>query len=229
MLAVLYDLHGNLPALEAVLEDAAAAGATRYLLGGDYAAFGAWPAQTVARLDGLPDAVWIAGNHERWLAGATHDVPSGPLVRPAIQAQARELGAAGRDRILGLPPTARDGDTLFCHASPASDMASFGPAVEPEDRERLAGAGDARRVVFGHTHVQFRRQGPEGVELVNPGSVGLPLDGDPRAAYARIAADGTLSLHRVAYDVELTVAALEARGEPWADRIAGWVRAARAG
>lgn len=229
MLAVLYDLHGNLPALEAVLEDAADAGATRYLLGGDYAAFGAWPIQTVTVLSGLPNAVWIAGNHERWLGGDTHDVPGGPVVRPAIRAQARDLDDVSTARILGLPSTARDDTTLFCHASPRSDMESFAPGVEPEDRERLGPVDGARRIVFGHTHHQFRRLGPEGVELVNPGSVGLPLDGHPRAAYARIAEDGTLSLHRVAYDVELAAAALEDRGEGWAHVVAGWVRAGRAG
>ncbi|MCW2997066.1 MAG: metallophosphoesterase family protein [Solirubrobacterales bacterium] len=228
MLAVLYDLHGNLPALEAVLEDAERAGATRYLLGGDYAAMGAWPIQTVTMLSALPDATWIAGNHERWLAGDTHDVPPGPVVRPAIAAEARGLDDATTARILGLPSTAWDESTLFCHASPRSDMVSFGRAVEPEDRERLGDVAGARRVVFGHTHIQFRRRGPDGVELVNPGSVGLPLDGDPRAAYALMTDDGDLTLHRVAYDTELAAAALEGFGEAWATAIARWVRDGRA-
>jgi diadenosine tetraphosphatase ApaH/serine/threonine PP2A family protein phosphatase len=228
MIAVLYDLHGNLPALEAVLRDAEDAGATRHLLGGDYAAFGAWPTQTVEVLAALPDATWIAGNHERWLAGDTHDVPSGPLVRAAIAAEDRDLDDASKAQILGLPATTRLGDTLFCHASPGSDMASFSPTVEPDDRDRLGDVQGARRVVFGHTHLQFRRAGPEGVELVNPGSVGLPLDGDPRAAYARLHDDGTLTLHRVAYDVELAAAALEGTGEGWAQTVARWLREARA-
>jgi diadenosine tetraphosphatase ApaH/serine/threonine PP2A family protein phosphatase len=228
MLAVLYDMHGNLPALEAVLEDAERAGATRYLLGGDYAAMGAWPIQTVMMLSALPDATWIAGNHERWLSGDTHDVPPGPVVRPAIAAEARDLDDASMVRILGLPATAWDGSTLFCHASPHSDMVSFARAVEPEDRERLGDVAGARRVVFGHTHIQFRRHGPGGVELVNPGSVGLPLDGDPRAGYAQISDDGDLTLHRVAYDTELAAAALEGTGEAWAATIARWVRDARA-
>jgi diadenosine tetraphosphatase ApaH/serine/threonine PP2A family protein phosphatase len=228
MLAVLYDVHGNLPALEAVLEDAERAGATRYLLGGDYAAMGAWPIQTVTMLSALPDALWIAGNHERWLAGDTHDVPPGPVVRLAIAAEARDLDDTSTARIVGLPATVQDGPTLFCHASPHSDMMSFSPTVEPEDRERLGDVAGAQRVVFGHTHIQFRRPGPEGVELVNPGSVGLPLDGDPRAAYAQITEDGELSLHRVAYDTELTAAALEGTGEAWAATIATWVREGRA-
>ena len=63
MLALLYDIHGNLPALDAVLEDCPA---DRFLLGGDYTAFGAWPRETVARLREL-DAEWIRGNVDRWL------------------------------------------------------------------------------------------------------------------------------------------------------------------
>lgn len=227
MLAVLYDLHGNLPALDAVLADAEQAGASRYLLGGDYAGFGAWPRQTVARLEALPDATWIAGNHERWLSGDLHDAPAGPLVRPATEAQQAALAPETIARLTALPATARLGGTLFCHASPRSDMASFGAAVEPEDRERLGDVGDAARVVFGHTHVQFRRAGPGGVELVNPGSVGLPLDGDVRAAYARIDDAGTLTLHRVDYDRGLTIAALEDRGDQWATIVAAWLREGR--
>jgi hypothetical protein len=82
VLACLYDVHGNLPALEAVLADAEAAGATRYCLGGDYALFGAWPAETVERLRGLENAMWIRGNGERWTADAAA-APDNPVVQGA--------------------------------------------------------------------------------------------------------------------------------------------------
>src|SRR3954463_9543558 len=75
MLALLYDIHGNLPALEAVLADLDGRAVDRYLIGGDMAPFGAWPAETVARLHALDDAVWIRGNTERWLVGPP---PGGP-------------------------------------------------------------------------------------------------------------------------------------------------------
>jgi hypothetical protein len=87
MLALLFDTHGNLPALEAVLEDAQAAGATRHLLGGDYAVFGGWPAETVARLRELPDATWIRGNVDRW---AATEAPDGEPAHSGI-ASARAL------------------------------------------------------------------------------------------------------------------------------------------
>jgi diadenosine tetraphosphatase ApaH/serine/threonine PP2A family protein phosphatase len=83
----------------------------------------------------------------------------------------------------------------------------------------LAGAPE-RRVVFGHTHLQFRRGGPDGVELVNPGSVGLPLDGDARAAYALAHGDGSIEHRRVDYDRDAAIAALQERfGDvAWAQR-----------
>src|SRR5438045_3968877 len=73
MLAMLFDIHGNLPALEAVLDDARAQGADRWLLGGDFAVFGGWPAETVAKLQELPEASWIRGNVDRWAATAPPD------------------------------------------------------------------------------------------------------------------------------------------------------------
>ena len=68
MWGLLYDVHGNLPALEAVLAHAEGEGVDHWLLGGDYALFGGWPVETVDRLAALPDAVWIRGNGERWTA-----------------------------------------------------------------------------------------------------------------------------------------------------------------
>jgi diadenosine tetraphosphatase ApaH/serine/threonine PP2A family protein phosphatase len=74
--------------------------------------------------------------------------------------------------------------------------------------------------VFGHTHLQFRRSGPGGVELLNPGSVGLPLDGDARAAYALVHDDGLIELRRVEYDRDLAIGGLQDRfGDVgWAQR-----------
>ncbi|HEY1277893.1 MAG TPA: metallophosphoesterase family protein [Thermoleophilaceae bacterium] len=211
MLALLYDVHGNLPALEAVLADAQAAGAGRYLLGGDYAAFGAWPSETIARLREL-DADWIRGNVDRWTAGDDHDLLD-PM-RPAI-ARCRELLGDDLATELGaLPETLTAEDVLYCHASPMSDMDSFMPeAREDKDAERLMGVG-TRRVVFGHTHLAFKRTGPAGIELVNPGSVGIPLDGDHRPSYGLVREDGEVELRRVAYDHQASADAIrEVLGE----------------
>src|SRR5579859_8083217 len=93
-LALLYDVHGNLPALEAVLADATAAGARRYLLGGDYALFGPWPAETVAALRALPEpASWIRGNVDRWGAFPEGIPADEELLHRAIADCRGELGA----------------------------------------------------------------------------------------------------------------------------------------
>ena len=83
MLAALYDIHGNLPALEAVLADARAAGARSWVLGGDFALMGPWPVETLERLRALEGAHWIRGNADRWLADAS-DAPGTELMRGAL-------------------------------------------------------------------------------------------------------------------------------------------------
>ena len=205
MLGVLYDIHGNLPALDAVLEETQLAGADRYLLGGDYALFGAWPAETVARLREL-DATWIRGNVDRWVDDpGEDDLPD--EVRGAI-GRCRELLDAETIAELGaLPAALAEGGVRYCHASPLSDLRSFPPEAGPEDEELLAGAEEAR-VVFGHTHLQFTRVGGVGTELVNPGSVGIPLDGDHRAAFALAHPDGRIELRRVEYDFQASADAV---------------------
>jgi predicted phosphodiesterase len=204
VLALLYDVHGNLPALEAVLDDAADAG--EFLLGGDYATAGAWPRETVERLKELSGATWIRGNADRWLVDR-HDAPD-PL--DAIAARTSDLlGDELAVELAGLPETVEIGDTLYCHASPRSDMQSFGAEPGPLDSELLEGV-TARRLVFGHTHVQFHRTDSKGIELLNPGSVGMPWDGDHRAAYAVIDGD-QVECRRVEYDWEASVAAVRER------------------
>jgi diadenosine tetraphosphatase ApaH/serine/threonine PP2A family protein phosphatase len=209
MLAVLYDIHGNLPALEAVLADADAAGADRHFLGGDYASLGAWPVETLARLRELPSAGWIRGNWERWLPDMSA-APDIEFVQSAGAWAQQTLAADDIAALARLPGTCSLDGTLFSHASPTSDMQSFMPEPADDEHELIDGASE-RRLVFGHTHVQFRRQGEGGVDLVNPGSVGLPFDGDTRAAYALVTDDGELELRRVEYDHTAVAAAIRER------------------
>jgi putative phosphoesterase len=202
--ALLYDIHGNLPALEAVLADAS--DLDEFLLGGDYATAGAWPRETVERLREIPNATWIRGNADRWLA-ERHDAPS-PIDEVAART-AELLGDELVAELAELPERTEIGATLFCHASPHSDMQSFGAEPGPLDAELLEGV-EATRVVFGHTHVQFQRSGTGGIELLNPGSVGMPWDGDHRAAYAVLDGERVM-LRRVEYDWEASVAAVRER------------------
>jgi diadenosine tetraphosphatase ApaH/serine/threonine PP2A family protein phosphatase len=205
MLALLYDVHGNLPALEAVLEDARSAGADRFLLGGDYSLFGAWPRETVEHLREL-DATWIRGNGERWTA-SPEEAPD--PVQGAIERCRQLLGPELTGELGGLPETFTEDGVLYCHGSPASDVRSFQPHPAPEDAELLVGV-KASRLVFGHTHLAFRRQAA-GIELLNPGSVGMPFDGDHRAAFALVHDDGPIEHRRVGYDHAASAAAVRER------------------
>lgn len=220
MIACLYDVHGNLPALESVLEDAGARGAERYVLGGDYALFGGWPAESVERLRELVPALWIRGNGERWTADPG-GAPDEDLVLGAIVACRDALGDELAGELAGLPEQVVDGGVRICHGSPLSDVRSFAPEDAEDDAELLEGVAE-RRVLFGHTHLPFRRRSEGGVELINPGSVGMPFDGDPRAAYALLGEDGSVEHRRVAYDHEASARRVrEVFGAaPWTETVA---------
>lgn len=220
--AVLADVHANLPALEAVLADAEAAGAEAFVLLGDIA-LGPMPAQTLDLLGQLGDrAIWVHGNCEREVVGAfdaAHAPPPPGHARPdapdspaetsetadtaetAAAATAALLSRAHRDRLAGLPLTvtldiAGLGATLFCHASPRRDDEMV-LVDSPPQRWAAALAGvSAKTVVLGHTHMQFDRL-VDGRRVINAGSVGMPY-GPPGAAWALLGPDVTL--RRTGYD-----------------------------
>jgi putative phosphoesterase len=193
--AALYDVHGNLPALDAVLADV---DADVIVVGGDFAA-GPWPAETVERLRGLGgDVRFIRGNADRELVETTKG-----LAPPEVMDFVRErMSEAQLDFLRSLPLTeALDvdalGRVLFCHATPRSD-AEILTRISPDERwqEALAGV-DADVVVCGHTHVQFDRRIRD-VRLVNAGSVGMPYEDAPGAYWALL--DPDVQLRRTAYD-----------------------------
>jgi predicted phosphodiesterase len=214
VLGVLYDIHGNLPALEAVLADADEAGVDRWLLGGDYGTPSPWPLETLSRLKKLESATWIRGNGERWLREP-------PTDRPEVM-QSYELFTGGLPEdvvewLYNLPSRAELDGVLYVHGSPLSDVESFAPEPEEDEARLLAGVRD-RLIVFGHSHQQFRRPGPEGTDLLNPGSVGMPLDGDNRAAWATL--EGDFTFHRTEYDTQEAADAYRALGGDFGDMAA---------
>jgi diadenosine tetraphosphatase ApaH/serine/threonine PP2A family protein phosphatase len=206
VLAVLYDIHGNTTALDAVLAEAAEAGADRFLLGGDYGTPSPAPLETLERLRALPNATWIRGNGERWLREP-------PLDRPEVMEVYELFGGGIPDDevewLYGLPERVELDGVLYVHGSPLSDVDSFAPQPQEGEERLLAGEHD-RTIVFGHSHQQFRRPGPNDTDLVNPGSVGMPLDGDVRAAWATW--DGDFAFRRTEYDVERAAAAYGSMG-----------------
>ena len=229
MLALLYDVHGNLAALDAVLADARGQGADRWLLGGDYALFGPQPEATVERLRALTPP-----------SGSAATASAGPPTRRG----ARQPGRPARDRrpardALGDATRRPSSAALPAARAPRADalrarLAGLRrPLVLPrpadDEDELLAGVAEPR-LVFGHTHLPFRRiAATGGIELVNPGSVGMPFDGDPRAAYALVHDDRRVEHRRVAYDHGAAAARLRERwpGEAWADTVARRVEQAR--
>jgi len=215
VIAALYDVHGNLPALDAVVADARAHGAQRFVLGGDYALFGGWPVETVERLRELPAALWVRGNAERWTADPPDEL------RDIAGVYRATLGDEVVDELAALPFSAELAGTLVVHASPVSDVRSFLPQPAEDEGELLQGVTHAR-LLFGHTHLPFRRiTARDGIELVNPGSVGMPLDGDTRASYALIHPDRRVEHRRVEYDHAASAARVrEAFEGPWTETIA---------
>ncbi|MDP9308650.1 MAG: metallophosphatase family protein [Actinomycetota bacterium] len=206
MLGILYDIHGNLDALDKVLPEAEAAGVDRWLLGGDYGVVSPYPLETLARLRELPNATWVRGNGERWLVEPPEDRPEVTETYERFQGQIPDEEVRW---LYALPPQADLDGILYVHGSPLADDESF--AAEPQEGEErlLAGVHD-RLIVFGHSHLQFRRPGPNGTDLVNPGSAGMPLDGDRRAAWAT--RNGDFAFRRTEYDVERAAAAYRAMG-----------------
>jgi predicted phosphodiesterase len=203
-IAALYDIHGNLPALEAVLADVRDAAVDSIVIGGDLVP-GPLPRETLACLESLDISVrFLHGNGESAvlaeLAGKDSAVP--PPFRELIRWSAHQLEPEQQQSMSHWPPTVRVaipelGDVLFCHATPRSDTEIF-TRLTPEERVAPALAGvDAPLVICGHTHMQFDRM-VGWIRVVNAGSVGMPF-GEPGAYWLLLGPD--VQLRRTTYDL----------------------------
>jgi putative phosphoesterase len=196
----LYDIHGNLDALEAVFADSRAAVPDAIVVGGD-AVPGPFARATLDRLAALDVPVrWVRGNGEREVAAAVGGPPPAEddLVGRYAAITAAELGDE-RARALGeLPLTLELDGVLYCHASPRRDDEVL-TRISSAERwsDALAGA-PARVVVGGHTHQQDDRD-VDGVRFVNAGSVGLPYEGDGAARWLWVSG-GVPELRSTGYD-----------------------------
>jgi diadenosine tetraphosphatase ApaH/serine/threonine PP2A family protein phosphatase len=203
-----------------VLTEAAREGVDEWLLGGDYCAFGPWPVGTLERLRRIENATWLRGNGERWLVDPPMDLPAeqSQFVFAALASTIAQLPAGDVDFLIGLDAYAEREDAFYCHGSPLSDVESFAPDPGGGDGDvRMLAGVKEQQVVFGHSHLQFRRPGPRATELLNPGSVGMPLDGDTRAAWAIRRDDGRVEFRRTEYDNR--AAAAKMREYDWGERI----------
>jgi len=220
-LAVLADIHGHLPALDAVLAEVDAAGVDAIVLNGDIVT-GPMPDATVERLIGLGDrAIWVGGNADRELVEAYDgrlptDLPD--LVALPTRYAAGRLTRAHRDLLAALPLTVTLdvdglGRTTFCHATTRSDT-EIVLVDSPLPRYRQAFANCAEdTVVLGHTHMPFDRLADRR-RFVNPGSVGMPY-GRAGADWALLGPDVTL--RHTGYDLEAAARTLRAAAPDYPD------------
>ncbi|MFL6515943.1 MAG: metallophosphoesterase family protein [Chthoniobacterales bacterium] len=216
-IAALYDIHGNLPALEAVLHEIRSEKVDRIVIGGDVIP-GAFPRETLERLLELDfETNFILGNGEvavlQTLAGEIPDrVPE--AFRPVITWTGLQLKSGQADIIRKWPKTIwldvlPLGRFLFCHATPRNEHEIFTKLTTAERLDPVFQGVAADVVVCGHTHMQFERT-VAGVRVVNAGSVGMPF-GNTGAHWLLIGPD--IQFRHTAYDV--TAAARQIRGSSY--------------
>lgn len=215
--AAIYDLHGNLPALEAVLASCRARGVDRIVVGGDVLP-GPLANACLARLRALDCEVhFLRGNGEREVlaerAGQPARVPA--QYREVMRWAAQQLDDAQAAWLATWPPTVRLaeaglGEVLFCHATPRRDDELVTIRTEERHLAPVFAASGASLVVCGHTHMQFDRHAAS-VRIVNAGSAGMPF-GRPGADWLLL--DGIVRLQHTDYDLDSAAARIRASDYP---------------
>jgi putative phosphoesterase len=223
-IAALYDIHGNLPALEAVLREVRASGADQVVIGGDVVP-GPMPRECLQLLGALELPVQcIRGNGDRVVLAAREggDISEVPdAFRESIRWNGKQIDRAIAEWMAGWPLTARFalgslGDVVFCHATPHSDTAIFTKSTSADQIQALVDDVNAAVVVCGHTHMQFDRV-VGSTRVVNAGSVGMSFQGT--GAFWLELSD-TVRLRRTEYDLSAAAAAIRATQYPLAETFA---------
>ncbi|HYI74331.1 MAG TPA: metallophosphoesterase family protein [Gaiellaceae bacterium] len=206
--AAISDIHGNLPALEAVLADIEREGVDEIVVAGDSVS-GPWPAEVFDLLDEAGARI-VHGNADRAdeVARFSQEV--------AVW-NASRLGSRRLATVATWPSTvAVDieglGRVLVCHSTPSSDLPIYTRITPDEEVLTLLGSVEADVLVCGHTHMQYDRTLSNGLRLVNPGSVGMPYEGRPGAFWALLGPD--VAFRHSAYDIDAAVAAMGVLGAP---------------
>jgi putative phosphoesterase len=199
-IAALYDVHGNLPALEAVLADLEREGVDAIVFGGDLT-WGPLPHETLALARSVANASFVRGNCDR-------------------DPDEWERSCLSDDEVAflqSLPETVVQDGVLFCHATPRSDDEVVTPATPDERLAEILAGVEQRVVVAGHTHMQQNRF-IDGIRFVNAGSVGLPYEGEVAAFWALLV-DGEPKLRKTALDPDRIADAFRKSGWPPAARV----------
>ncbi|WP_248515632.1 metallophosphoesterase family protein [Salinarchaeum laminariae] len=201
-IGVLSDVHANLPALEAVLDDLPPVDAL--LNAGDIVGYNPWPSECLATVRER-DVTSVMGNHDRAVATDSNFRFNG-MAAAGVRYAREALDDHDIEWLASLPDerTCFEGQVRIVHGHPDDPdrytyVEDFSPSL----------LDDEDVLVLGHTHVQHAERYPEGIVL-NPGSVGQPRDRDPRAAYAVLdLEDQTVECRRVKYDVDRAVEAVQ--------------------
>jgi putative phosphoesterase len=223
-IAALYDIHGNLPALEAVLADMRGTGVDEVVVGGDVVP-GPMPRETLSALLALDVPVrFVRGNGDREVAalmagGEPTNVPD--RFRELMRWNASELLPEHRHVLAGWPASLRMdvdgvGEVLFCHATPRNDSEIFTRLTAGERLDPIFAELGVSMVVCGHTHMQFDRM-IGAVRVVNAGSVGMPF-GAAGAYWLLLGPD--VHLRRTAYDLQAAAARIRRTAYPQAEEFA---------
>jgi putative phosphoesterase len=223
-IAALYDIHGNLPALEAVLAEVADAEADTIVVGGDVVP-GPMAVETIDRLLALDVPVrFIRGNGEREMLARRAGVETGRVPEPyreAMQWVAEQLRPQDERMLYGWPATTRMvveglGRVLFCHATPRNDTEIFTRLTSEDILVAVFANTQADLVICGHTHMQFDRRIGD-IRVINAGSIGMPF-GEPGAYWLLLEPEP--SLRRTAYGGADAAARISATDYPLAGEFA---------
>jgi len=221
-IAALYDIHGNLPALEAVLDEFKTVRPDVIVVGGDVVS-GPQPLAVLERLLSLGErARFLRGNGDREVVTAFDGLPLPANLSEKGQEVTRwvadQLNHEQRDLLASWPETLRLDEILFCHATPRSDLEIFTPRTASERLAALFAEVDAQQVICGHTHMQFElRTG--NIQILNAGSVGMPFMDQPGAYWLLLGPDG-YEFRRTEYDVEAAAQKIRKSGYPQAEEFA---------
>jgi predicted phosphodiesterase len=237
-LAIVSDIHANLPALEAVLADIEEGDAEEVWCLGDVVGYGAQPDEC-ARLVADSCSLCLVGNHDLAVLGELDISSFSPAAAAAVRWTQGVADGSTLDFLRDLDPADESHEVALYHASPRDPVWEY--VLWPDQAAECIGVQAARVSLIGHSHVALffvlddnsvGRELPdaargaqaeagtslelsEGRWLINPGSVGQPRDGDPRAAWLELDTDGwTATYHRVRYEIERAAEAIEATDLP---------------
>lgn len=210
--AAIADIHGNLPALEAVLAEIGRDQPDLIVCCGDVAS-GPMPAETIDRLMQLDRVRFVRGNADRGLIDEFDGKPAGEMPGPFTDWCAKQISRVQRDFLASFEDTVSVdgvdglGRVLFCHATPHNDTDVFSHETPVERVRTLLAGVDANAIVCGHTHMQFDRR-VDRIRVVNAGSVGMPY-GSPGAYWAMLGPE--VDSRKTSYDREAAAARIRAK------------------